>query len=45
MSKKKKNKVIKLTDEEYGKYIMALKDERPVKVMVPEDDELKNKQK
>lgn len=45
MSKKKKNKVIKLTDEEYGKYIMALKDERPVKVIVPEDDELKNKQK
>lgn len=35
MSRKKKNirkvkeKVIKLTDEEYGAYIMALKDERP----------------
>lgn len=29
MSKKKKNKVRKLTDEQYGEYIMALKDERP----------------
>lgn len=29
MSKKKKKKVAKLTDEEYGKYIMALKDEKP----------------
>ena len=34
MSKKKKNKVIHLTDEEYGNYIMALKDERPPKVIV-----------
>ena len=25
----KKNKVKKLTEEEYGKYIMALKDEKP----------------
>lgn len=44
MAKKKKNKVIKLTDEEYGKYIMALKDERPVKVIVPDDDPLKKKE-
>ena len=31
MSKKKKNKnkVIKLTDEQYSNYIMALKDEKP----------------
>jgi len=29
MSKKKKNKVIKLTDEQYNAYIMALKDEKP----------------
>ena len=29
MSKKKKNKVKKLNDEEYGKYVMALKDEEP----------------
>ncbi len=29
MSRKKKNKVIKLTDEQYNNYIMALKDERP----------------
>lgn len=27
--KNKKNRVIKLTDEQYGAYIMALKDERP----------------
>jgi uncharacterized membrane protein YkvI len=31
--KKNKNKVIKLTDEEYGAYIMALKDERPPKII------------
>ena len=31
--KKKKNKVIKLTDEQYGQYIMALKDEKPPKVV------------
>ncbi len=31
MSKKKKNKVKKLTEEEYGQYIMALKDETPPK--------------
>ncbi len=32
MSKRKKsknNKVVKLTDEQYSAYIMALKDERP----------------
>lgn len=35
MSKRKKNKskVIKLTDEEYGAYIMALKDEKPPKLV------------
>ena len=27
--KKKKDKVIKLTDEQYSAYIMALKDEKP----------------
>lgn len=31
MSKKKKNKVKKLTEEEYGQYLMALKDEVPPK--------------
>lgn len=44
MSKKKKNKVIKLSDEDYGHYIMSLKDERPVKVIVPEDDPLRKPQ-
>lgn len=29
MSKKKKNKVVKLTDEQYNAYLMALKDEKP----------------
>lgn len=29
MSKKKKNKIKKLTDEEYGNYLMSLKDEKP----------------
>lgn len=33
MSKQKKNKVKKLTDEEYSKYIMALKDEVPPKAV------------
>ena len=28
-SRKAKDKVVKLTDEQYGAYIMALKDERP----------------
>ena len=28
-TRKVKEKVIKLTDEQYGAYIMALKDERP----------------
>ena len=29
MSKKKKSKVRSLTDEQYNRYLMALKDERP----------------
>lgn len=35
MSKKKKNKnkVAKLSDEQYNAYIMALKDERPPKIV------------
>lgn len=33
MSKKKKVKVKKLTDEEYGNYLMALKDEDPTRAM------------
>jgi hypothetical protein len=33
MAKKKKKKVVKLTDEQYGAYIMALKDERPPKLI------------
>lgn len=33
MKKKRKNKVVKLTDEQYGQYIMALKDEKPPKIV------------
>jgi hypothetical protein len=32
-NKKNKNKVIKLTDEQYNAYIMALKDEKPPKLI------------
>ena len=42
MSKKKKNKVIHLTDEEYGNYIMSLKDEKPPKVIVEKDKKFEN---
>ena len=33
MEKTKKQKIKKLTDEEYAAYIMALKDERPPKAV------------
>ena len=33
MKKKKKNKIAHLTDEQYGEYIMALKEERPPKLI------------
>lgn len=36
MSKRKrKNKVTRLTEEQYGNYIMSLKDEEPVKPIRP----------
>ena len=38
MSKKKKNKVARLSEEAYNQYIMSLKEERPVKVIVPKDE-------
>ena len=31
----KKKKVKKLTDEEYGQYIMSLKDEKPIDAYKP----------
>ncbi len=31
MSRKKKHKIAKLTDEQYNDYIMSLKDEKPPK--------------
>ena len=36
--KKKKDKLKKLSDEDYANYIMSLKYERPVKVIIPEED-------
>jgi len=37
MSKKKKHPVRKMTEKDYANYIMALKDERPTKTLVPEN--------
>lgn len=36
--KKKKPKIIKLSETDYNNYIMSLKDEKPVKVIIPEED-------
>ncbi len=36
--KKKKKKMIKLSDIDYANYIMSLKDERPTKVVIPKED-------
>ena len=36
--KKKKEKMKRLRDEDYANYIMSLKDERPVKTIIPEED-------
>ena len=43
MSKKRKNKVKKLTDDEYARYIMALKDEVPP-LIIREEEGLKPKE-
>ena len=45
MSRKKKHPVRKMTEEDYANYIMSLKDERPVKVVVPEEDAPKKGEK
>ena len=42
MSKKKKN-VRKMTEEDYANYIMSLKDKKPVKVIIPEEDDNEDK--
>ncbi len=36
--KKKKSKITKLTEQDYNNYIMSLKEETPVKVIIPEED-------
>lgn len=36
--KKKKSKIIKLSETDYNNYIMSLKDERPVKVIIPDEE-------
>lgn len=37
MSAKKKEKIKRLTEEEYNQYLMSLKDEDPVRVKVSKD--------
>ncbi len=39
MSKKKKHPVMKMTEQDYANYIMALKDERPIKPIRPKEKE------
>lgn len=39
MSKKKKHPVRKMTEKDYENYIMALKEERPIKPVVPRKEE------
>ena len=39
MSKKKKNTVKRMTETDYENYIMSLKDEKPVKAVVPKEKE------
>ncbi len=36
--KKKKNKIVKLTEIDYANYIMALKEEKPVRVIIPDEE-------
>lgn len=36
--KRKRKRPIKLSETDYANYIMALKDERPVKVIIPPED-------
>ena len=38
MAKKRKNKIPKLSDKDYNEYVMSLKEERPIKVIVKKDD-------
>ncbi len=39
MSKKKKHPVMKMTEKDYENYIMSLKEEKPLKAIVPKDKE------
>lgn len=45
MAKKKKRNVAKLSDADYNNYIMALKDERPVKVIISDEEKHFKKEK
>lgn len=38
LMKKKRKRPIKLTETDYQNYIMALKEERPTRVIIPEED-------
>lgn len=42
MAKKKKTKMMTLSDRDYENYIMQLKDERPTAVIVPERKKKEN---
>ncbi len=42
---KKKKRVAKLSDADYNNYIMSLKDERPVKAIVPAEEKHFGKKK
>ena len=42
MSRKKKHPVRKMTEEDYDNYVMSLKDEKPVKVIIPREEEGKD---
>lgn len=39
MSRKRKHPVRKMTEKDYENYLMSLKDEKPVKAVVPRDPE------
>jgi len=39
---KKKRKILKMTEEDYNNYVMALKDEKPILVR-PKDDKSQEK--
>ena len=43
MSRKRKHPVRKMTEKDYENYLMSLKDEKPVRAVVPRDPETETK--